>query len=473
MPRTFVRASSQYLQVASAWTPAAGVHLAVAIRFKTSNLTDKMGLFWIGDKDSAGQYCYAYLDGGYLYGEVNALRSEVCSTQCSDGVWHTGVVNFGISGNGHVEVSLDGAAFDEGGSVNTTMTGYDRIAIGRYAGSVPTDYLDGDIAWVFAQQTFSLDDSIALAAGCHPLLVKPYDGTVANANRALWQFGQGFRESDDDLFGVYDLTATNAPTWTEGGEELFYPRPGYIPKRGSFKCVMSGGALFGSNSLVTPKVPMSGGLTLGSSSVQRAAQIASGGVTIGGDFRISAMASAWTAIEDNLLTRLTVTAPFPAGTALYYYWFIDGAYVGMTSEPNWTLALEPGEQVRVDCWITEDADYDPLAAPPAGWPSRRTLWWVRSLAADVDYYRVDQSVDGGAWSEVGRVAMERGAWEYSFFTGVLTDLSVYTWRVVPVDFRGVEGTALTFGPETIVRTPTAPDFTATLNETTTVTFAEA
>ena len=56
----------------------------------------------------------------------------------------------------------------------------------------------------------------------------------------------------------------------------------------------------------------------------------------------------------------------------------------------------------------------------------------------------------------------------------LDDLSTYTWRVIPVNTAGNDGTALTIGPELIVRTPDAPNIEIVFDSgTTRVTFSEA
>ena len=106
--------------------------------------------------------------------------------------------------------------------------------------------------------------------------------------------------------------------------------------------------------------------------------------------------------------------------------------------------------------------------------SRKTLWWIRSLASDVDHYRIDQSVDGGAWEELATVRVINDQWAYQYTTGPLTDLATYTWRIVPVDTAGSDGTPKTVGPEKIVRTPDAPAFEVSFDaDTRKVTFTEA
>jgi hypothetical protein len=155
--------------------------------------------------------------------------------------------------------------------------------------------------------------------------------------------------------------------------------------------------------------------------------------------------------------RIEVTSDL-AGT-VYYHWYLDGAWVGSTTEPWKLFRPASGEQLRVEVLDTTDPDFDPLASAPAGYPATRTLWWVRSLDTDVLYYRVDQQLSAGDWEEVAQVHAEPGRWDYQWRTGRLDDLSEHAWRIVPLDAAGNDGTPITIGPERIVRRPDAPAFT--------------
>jgi len=105
---------------------------------------------------------------------------------------------------------------------------------------------------------------------------------------------------------------------------------------------------------------------------------------------------------------------------------------------------------------------------------RKTLWWVRSLAEDVDHYRVDQSIDGGVWHELTTLRVIDNQWDYQHTTAPLTDLATYIWRIVPVDTAGTDGTPIEIGPEKVVRTPDAPDFTINFDPATRrITFSAA
>jgi len=172
------------------------------------------------------------------------------------------------------------------------------------------------------------------------------------------------------------------------------------------------------------------------------------------------------------VTRATATSDL-SGT-VYFHWYLDGVCVASGTLASHCFALPVGRSARLAVIDTTDADFDPVANAPDGWPAWRSLFWVRSLDSGVDYYRIDQKLDAGDWSAVGRVAAVAGQWSYSYETGQLADLGTYTWRIVPVDAAGNDGTPTEIGPEKIVRTPDAPEFTATFDEgSTKVTFAAA
>ena len=159
---------------------------------------------------------------------------------------------------------------------------------------------------------------------------------------------------------------------------------------------------------------------------------------------------------------------------VYYHWYVDGVWRGMTSTPTHTIYVGSDAQARIDVVDTNDADFDYLAGNPSPYPAARRLWWIRSLAGDVDHYRIEQQIDGGDWTALAAVPRRGEQWHYEYTTGRLTDLTAYVWRVVPVDEAGNDGTAVTLDAETIVRVPDAPEFTATFDpDTETVAFAAA
>ena len=171
------------------------------------------------------------------------------------------------------------------------------------------------------------------------------------------------------------------------------------------------------------------------------------------------------------MTVVTVTSDL-AGT-IYYHWYVDGSWVGSSSVAYWMFTLETSDQVEIVCQDTTDAEYDPVANAPAGWPATKTLFWVASADTDVDHYLVEQQKDAEGWVELGTIE-DDGSWWYTLRTPRLTDLASYQWRITPYDRTGNAGTATTIGPETCVRRPDAPDFAVAYSGATErVTFSEA
>jgi len=182
--------------------------------------------------------------------------------------------------------------------------------------------------------------------------------------------------------------------------------------------------------------------------------------------------TATTAVRIGNAVLVAVTSSL-SGT-VYYHWYVDGVWAGRTTTPQHTLYVGDDAQARIEVVDTTDADFDYLAGNPTPYPAARRLWWIRSLAADVDHYRIEQQIDGGDWSELAIVARRGEDWTYEYTTDRLTDLAEYAWRVVPVDEAGNDGTAITLAAEKIVRVPDAPEFTIAFDpDTDTVEFAAA
>jgi len=177
------------------------------------------------------------------------------------------------------------------------------------------------------------------------------------------------------------------------------------------------------------------------------------------------------AVRIGEFTEVSITTSL--AEAEWYHWYLDGGYVGRPAGPPKTVSVPTGDQLRVECIPTADADFDPVANAPEGYPARRTLWWTRSLDADVAYYRVEQQADGGEWSVLAEVPPEADQWGFSLLTGRLDDLKEYAWRITPIDLSGNEGVPILIGPELVVRTPNAPAFSVEFqSETQTVEFQE-
>lgn len=184
------------------------------------------------------------------------------------------------------------------------------------------------------------------------------------------------------------------------------------------------------------------------------------------------MITAYTQHRFGPLVEITVTSDLSG--QIWYHWYVDGQYVGVTVGPARTIYLSGDEQARVVVVDTTDAGFDPYAAPPDRYPPRRLLWWLRSLDSDVARYRAEQKKGAGDWETVGIVHHDANRWSYQLLTGRLDDLSDYQFRVVPIDRAGNDGTPIALDAERIVRIPDAPDFEITFNSgPKTVTFSAA
>lgn len=159
----------------------------------------------------------------------------------------------------------------------------------------------------------------------------------------------------------------------------------------------------------------------------------------------------------------TVTRAIATSTLVgaLFVWFLDGSWVGTTGTGTKDFVLQVGDFVRLEVIDTTNPAFDVVANAPAGFPARRSLWWVRSSDADVDRYLVEQSKDGGAYAAVAIVPQTVDAWALGWRSGRLVDLSSYAWRITPFDVAGNAGTPLVIGPETIVRRPDPPAFVVT------------
>lgn len=174
------------------------------------------------------------------------------------------------------------------------------------------------------------------------------------------------------------------------------------------------------------------------------------------------------AISGETVTRigprtLRVTATSDLGAGVVFYWYLDGAFVGSTSTGSRVFQLEAGDQAAVDVLDSTDPSFDPVANAPAGYPARRILEWTRPPEADVSSYLVEQQRAAEAWTALG-VVPQRLEWSHRLLTPRLDDLETYTWRVTPYDAAGNAGTAITIGPELVVRRPDAPGWSLSFDD---------
>lgn len=226
MARTFVAASSQYLEADVALVAAEPV--TMACWFNSDDVTIRQSLMWVGDKDVVTEYHDLTCDGATAgdpvrAGSENAGRSST-TTGYSANTWHHAA---GVWVN-----DSERSSYIDGGSKGTnstlrTVTGLDRTSIGRYGDSSPSDYMSGLIAEA-ALWTVALSDAeiLVLALGVSPLLVQP--GSLAG----YWPL-LGRVSPEIDYFGGTDLTVTGA---TVGDHPRM--RYGNVPLSFKFKSVV-------------------------------------------------------------------------------------------------------------------------------------------------------------------------------------------------------------------------------------------
>ena len=169
----------------------------------------------------------------------------------------------------------------------------------------------------------------------------------------------------------------------------------------------------------------------------------------------------YTSQRSGQLICVTVTSDL-VGSPIFYHWYVDGAYSGFTQSTTKCFSLMAGEQARIIVQDTLLTTYDPIANAPEDFPSRRSIYWNRSVDTDVRKYLVEQNRAAAGWTALVFVPHDENRWEYVHITGRLDDLISYQFRVTPVDKAGNSGTAVTFSAETVVRRPDAPDFTVGL-----------
>lgn len=171
----------------------------------------------------------------------------------------------------------------------------------------------------------------------------------------------------------------------------------------------------------------------------------------------------------------TVSAVSSLSGTVFFHWYADGNYLGMSTSGSWTLFLDTDTQRRIDVVDTTDPAFDPFAAPPTGFPAFVTLFFVRSIASDVAGYRIEQirTTFGSVATDIAFVPQGLNEWSHLVVTPRLDDLIEYDWKIYAIDRAGNENsTPLALKRRTIVRTPDAPRFSVAFDPgSTKVTFA--
>lgn len=158
---------------------------------------------------------------------------------------------------------------------------------------------------------------------------------------------------------------------------------------------------------------------------------------------------------------------------IYYFWYVDGTYMGMTRRPVFEFNILSGEHIRIDVLDSCSRGFDAEGNAPDVVSARYTLYWNPS-DEETAYYRVRQQKSGGSWVTIGKIRHEQGRWNYCCVTPVLDDQGTYTFDVAAVDARGNVGSTVAADSVKIWRIPDPRGYTAAYDEDTDkVTFSEA
>ena len=167
------------------------------------------------------------------------------------------------------------------------------------------------------------------------------------------------------------------------------------------------------------------------------------------------------------------TAVSDLSGSIFYHWYRDSIYQGVTNGPVHGFYLSYTTESDIVAVDTNDPDFDPLAAPPATYPSFRTLWWVRGSDTAAVQYLLEYTADGGAWTTFKKVNIDPTFWEFQYRTFILTDDVEYDFAVSGIDIAGNIGSRRTVLSDLMVSRPSAPDFTISFSAgTSRITFAE-
>jgi len=137
-----------------------------------------------------------------------------------------------------------------------------------------------------------------------------------------------------------------------------------------------------------------------------------------------------------------------------FYIYVDGNLAAQTTQPEYTIAVNPGETVVVE--ILDDAATQPMQI----FPGKVRLGWF--FVEDTDYYRIDEYIED-EWVERRKMPENNGYMEFE--SRFLEDGQDHQFRIVPVGVNGNEGTGKEFSVLT-VRTPDTPDVDYTYSNVT-------
>jgi hypothetical protein len=226
MARLFDDAQQQYLQWSGATPPVTSPPFTLACWARTDTDAVDQTLIWIGDKDTAGQSLGAL----ELLAAEDGRRKVIARTVADNGeagaakawdysvnTWHHVCGVFAADDDRLVRLDYSSYGSDD---TCLTASGVDSTSIGRLGHGTPAEYVSGALAELAVWSAALTDSDIkALAAGYAAPQIRPHQLV------SYWPLGGFYGREDRDSLGRYDLTAHNAPSWTEHPPLVYPSRP--------------------------------------------------------------------------------------------------------------------------------------------------------------------------------------------------------------------------------------------------------
>jgi len=211
----FGGSSGDYAEINS--SPISGSEsYSVAGWVKTSDVTNGLVPFWIGDKDDIARYGACQLNGNVAGDPATAvlrqsttLDAETSTGYSADTWTHIAcTLTYSSGGNDTVIAYIDGG---DSGTDNAAISDatWDRVSLGRYADSTPCCNYDGLLAyWAVWNVVLTSGEVATLAAGGCPTSTQ---GASIVAYWPMQSDGSGTIEDEDT--GTYDLTISGTVTF--------------------------------------------------------------------------------------------------------------------------------------------------------------------------------------------------------------------------------------------------------------------
>jgi len=215
--RLFDDGSSEYLQIDS--TPVTAPPFTLACRAYLDADTNCYAM-WVGDKDAGDEwYGIGYSTAAndfYAISRNTAVGYASGTVGVSTGTWYHVTAVFAATNSRTIYTN---GADKQTGTTAVTVSGADRIAIGRCADVSPLLYWSGMIAEAAIWSAALSDAEVAaLAAGLRPTHIRPA------SLECYWPL----LRTDQDLVGGYDMTAYNTPSWADHPPKIFYSFPPHL-----------------------------------------------------------------------------------------------------------------------------------------------------------------------------------------------------------------------------------------------------